>query len=117
MNYSRYNALLKHSCYIHAHKTTTDPLTGQVVETWDASTTAVPCLIQPLTGEQAVQEQGLELMADFKGFFKSDAAIDLRDKITFDGKTFLVVYKFEGWSGSTDHIEVNLKIEVATSGI
>lgn len=115
--YQRFSSLLKHSCQIHPHTTTTDALTGEVKETWTVVSTSVACLIQPITGEQAIQEQGLELLSDFKAFFLSTQTINLRDKVIFDGKTFYVNYIFENWTGGADHKEVNLKMETTTSGI
>lgn len=113
----RYASLLKHSCQIHTQTTTADPLTGELKESWTVVSTAVACLIQPISGEQAMQEQGLELLSDFKMFLLSTQAINLRDKVIYDGKTFFVNYIFENWTGETDHKEVNLKIEATTNAI
>jgi len=114
---SMYESLLKHKCDILRHTSTQNPLTGEVTESWNPIITDLPCLIQPLTGKQAIEAQGLELVSTYKGFFKYNDDIQLRDKIVFESRTYLITYILKGWEGGSHHKEVLLDIERGTDAL
>jgi len=113
-----YKTLLKHKCNVYVPTTEYDPITGETKETYPVTPTLVdiPCLLQPLTGKEAIETQGLQIAAEYKGFFKGDADVNLRYKIELDGVFYRVNYVFKGWEGGTHHKEVLLITEVTIDG-
>lgn len=85
---------------------------GEVVETWTKTTTAQPCLIQPISGRQALLLQGLKIDAQYVCFLRADVTSpQSRYKIVSNSKTYLVEHIRKTWSRFNTHVELYLKME------
>lgn len=97
--------LLDKTVTVEREQVTRTP-TGATTRTWTPVATGVPCAIQQASGRRVTTDQGMQLAADWQGFFLADADLQLGDHVV-DGAEVYAVVLLESLRGH--HLEAALR--------
>lgn len=83
--------MLRHTADIQ-RSTPAKSSSGSVSDGWATVGSGIPCRIQPLGGEERLEQQGEVVIATHRGYFLPTVDIQLGDRVIARGVTHLVTF-------------------------